>query len=115
MMLPQFNLYYDMLSCTCLLNSGLFIGYFDQIAKGYEKASLARPWSWLRAREYTALLEVSKNILGCKALDLGSGAGYYTRVLLETGASHVTAVDASENMITALGNDARILGVVSKA
>lgn len=91
------------------------MGYFDQIAERYDRASLAWPWSWLRERECAALLDVSKGTYRGKALDLGSGAGYYTRVLLQMGAVHVTAVDASENMIAALGNNARVRGVVSKA
>ena len=37
-MLPQLNLYYDMLSCTCLLNSGLFgllFYYFSAIEPNF--------------------------------------------------------------------------------
>ncbi|MDM5339822.1 class I SAM-dependent methyltransferase [Fictibacillus enclensis] len=35
------------------------------------------------------------------AIDIGCGGGIYTKALLELGANHVTALDFSENMLTA--------------
>ena len=89
--------------------------YFDDVAEKYDAASLAWPWSWLRKVESEAFLSVAGDLSNTKVLDLGSGTGYYTKIFLKLGAQHVTAVDASRQMIATLGDDARITGLVGNA
>ncbi len=80
--------------------------YFDRQATDYNARSESWPWSWLRGRERALVrkfLEAEKPIKS--ALDLGCGAGFYTRLLLELGAEEVLAVDSSEAMLAHLPRD----------
>ncbi|MBF0587929.1 MAG: class I SAM-dependent methyltransferase [Magnetococcales bacterium] len=72
--------------------------YFDGQADSYQQASDAWPWSWLRLREARAVAALLGRVQGHRLLDLGCGAGYYTRYFLARGAVHVVAVDRSAPM-----------------
>ena len=76
--------------------------YFSAVAPGYEVAARSWPWSVFRNIEAQAVRQAIGDIGGANALDLGCGSGYYTRVLLERGARHVTAVDLSNSMLSNL-------------
>ena len=89
--------------------------YFDQVAEFYEENSRIWPWSWLRRRETVSFLDLAGNVSDAKVMDLGAGAGFYSRLMLRQGARHVTAVDASPIMIKALGISEQIKGVASRA
>lgn len=69
------------------------------------------PWSWQRRREADVVALLMGNIRGLYALDLGCGAGFYTRMLLSSGARHVTSVDISPAMVSQLPTE-RVTGVV---
>jgi SAM-dependent methyltransferase len=73
--------------------------YFGAVASGYDDAVRTWPWSIIRRIEARAVRQAIGNIGDANALDLGCGSGYYTRILLETGARHVTAVDLSDPML----------------
>jgi ubiquinone/menaquinone biosynthesis C-methylase UbiE len=49
--------------------------------------------SWL------ACVQEHSEITGIKAVDIGCGGGIYTKALLQLGASHVTGVDFSAEML----------------
>lgn len=88
--------------------------HFENQAAGYEAASRRFPWTWLRRRECAAVMASLGDVRGKRALDLGCGAGYYTRALLAAGAAQVLAVDASPAMIAQLPTE-KVLGRVADA
>lgn len=86
--------------------------YFDGVAAGYQGASTGWIWRGVRRREQAAFLDVLGPVAGRDVLELGCGAGFYTRLLLDQGARHVWAVDFSDQMIAQLptGNITPIVG-----
>jgi SAM-dependent methyltransferase len=79
--------------------------YFNQQAARYQTASTRGAWAWLRSRESRAVLALAGRVDGAEVLELGCGAGFYTRALLARGASHVWAVDRAAEMLRALPRD----------
>jgi SAM-dependent methyltransferase len=79
--------------------------YFNRQAASYQTASTRGPWSWLRSRESRAVLALAGRVDGAEVLELGCGAGFYTRALLARGAVHVWAVDRAAEMLRALPRD----------
>lgn len=79
--------------------------YFDRVAGDYQQASTSPLWGVVRRREQRALLRLTGDIRGAEVLELGCGAGYYTRLLLAAGARHVVACDFSERMLAQLPKD----------
>ena len=76
--------------------------YFDQRANRYRADSASPLWNWQRQREVTGVSSLLSNVCGRQTLDLGCGAGHYTRLLLNLGARHVTSVDFSPEMLKQL-------------
>ena len=83
-------------------DAGKVSSYFARQAAGYFEDSVRRPWSWLRAREAEAVIGLLGDLEGADVLELGCGAGYYTRVLLDRGARHVFATDIVPDMVLQL-------------
>jgi SAM-dependent methyltransferase len=79
--------------------------YFNRRAATYQTASTRGLWSWLRSRESRAVLAFAGRVDGAEVLELGCGAGFYTRALLARGAAHVWAVDRAAEMLRALPHD----------
>ncbi len=67
--------------------------HFRSVASGYDAAGRRWPWSMIRRREMAAFRRLTGPLSGHEVLDLGCGAGHYTRQALADGASHVVAVD----------------------
>lgn len=88
--------------------------FFDKRASVYNCASSRFPWSLQRKRESKIVSGFIGDISGLSALDLGCGAGFYSRLLLSCGAKEVTAVDMSQAMIEHL-NSERITGIVGNS
>lgn len=88
--------------------------HFGQAARGYHHASTQWPWSWLRGREAAALLALVGPVEGRRVLDLGAGAGFYTRRLLQGGARDAVVVDLSPAMVAQVPRD-RTLAIVADA
>jgi SAM-dependent methyltransferase len=78
------------------------VEYFSAQAADYQARSMRFPWAWMRAREWAAVRDLLGEIAGAEILELGAGAGYYTRELIRCGARHVWAVDLSEAMLSRL-------------
>lgn len=76
--------------------------YFDGVAGGYQSASKGGLWSRVRDAEQRSLMDMLGPVSGGDVLELGCGAGFYTRLLLAEGARHVWAVDFSEPMLREL-------------
>ena len=89
--------------------------YFNRQAAAYAGASNRFPWSWLRTRERQSVLKVMGPLHRADVLELGCGAGYYPRVLLQEGAAGVWAVDRAEEMLRHLSGDPRITPVQGDA
>lgn len=87
---------------------------FERKANTYRQRSDAFPWRAIRAAEARAVAAMLGPVDGKTALDLGCGAGFYTRLLLERGAAHVTAVDFSPAMVSALPRSG-VRGIVADA
>jgi SAM-dependent methyltransferase len=81
------------------------IRYFDLQADLYHTKSSNFIWGIQRQREMAAVLSLLGPIEHEEFLELGCGAGFYTRLLLDQGATHVTAVDLSQLMLDQLPND----------
>ena len=75
--------------------------YFDSQAEHYQSDSERFPWSALRSFEARAFLGAIGPVRGKNVLELGSGAGYYTRLMVNHGASRLHAVDISPRMMDA--------------
>ena len=88
--------------------------YFDKVAAGYHTASSKFVWGRIRRQEESVVRRLLGSVDGQDVLELGSGAGYYTRVLLSSGARHVWAVDISQNMLDGLPKD-RVTPVLGDA
>lgn len=56
----------------------------------------------MRDQEQNALMGMLGSVTGRDVLELGCGAGFYTRQLLTAGVSHIWAVDLSEKMLREL-------------
>src|SRR5437870_2253709 len=76
--------------------------YFSEQASEYQAKSMRWPWSWLRAREANAIWSLLGDVRGRDVLELGVGAGFYTRALIERGSRRVWAVDISQAMLDTL-------------
>ena len=76
--------------------------YFSNAASAYQAASRRALWRKVREREARAVVQTIGDVAGRDVLELGCGAGFYTRLLLERGARHVTAVDLSRQMLDQL-------------
>ena len=75
---------------------------FDSRAGHYHEMT-SRGWlGALRRRESAGLFALLGEVRGLDLLELGCGAGYYTRQLVAHGAASVTAVDLSPAMVAAL-------------
>ena len=80
-------------------NNGNVRSHFDAQAGDYVNRWTRWPWSAIRNREADIIRKLLGRIDDLDALDLGCGAGFYTRVLLELGARQVTSVDISPAML----------------
>jgi SAM-dependent methyltransferase len=76
--------------------------YFSARASDYHARSTHFPWSWIRGRESAAVQSQLGDVAGLDVLELGAGAGFYTRELTRRGARQVWAVDISSAMLAAL-------------
>lgn len=79
--------------------------YFDKVATGYQQSSQNPIWGGVRRREQRAFMGLVGDVRGRDVMELGCGAGFYTRLLLSEGASHVHAIDFSQKMLDELPTD----------
>jgi SAM-dependent methyltransferase len=88
--------------------------YFDNSAAQYTERSSSPLWRWQRSRELSAVSIFLGEIKGIDVLDLGCGAGFYTRFCIEGGARQVISVDFSSQMVDQLPKG-RVMPIVSEA
>lgn len=71
--------------------------YFDGIAHSYRKRDA---WAWLRRKEKDLVLKLlPKPVAGGRTLEIATGSGFYTGLLIEQGHTHLTCIDLSPNML----------------
>lgn len=87
--------------------------YFDKKADTYHADTQKFPWSIVRGKEQRAVESLLGDIGGAHFLDLGCGAGFYTRLALSKGVETVVAVDQSAAMISMLPQDERVVPVTA--
>src|SRR5262249_33168463 len=75
---------------------------FSGRASDYQAHSTRFPWAWIRARDLAAVRSLLGVVAGLDVLELGAGAGFYTRELTHGGARRIWAVDISAAMLAAL-------------
>lgn len=90
------------------------VAHFTAHATSYATQSATWPWASLRARELQAVMAAVGPVPAAAVLELGCGAGFYTRALREAGARHVVAVDRTPAMVEQLPTDG-VRGVVGDA
>jgi SAM-dependent methyltransferase len=89
------------------------IKHFGDAAGTYDSQSLSFPWSWIRQVEWCALSGLASHVVGLPVLDLGCGAGLYSRRFRDLGASRVHATDVSSQMISSLEGEENISTTIS--
>ncbi|MDT8914503.1 class I SAM-dependent methyltransferase [Amycolatopsis sp. PS_44_ISF1] len=73
---------------------------FDQLAEAYERSFTELPFRrHIELPSVLAALGAPDGIAGQRALDLGCGSGYYTRLLADLGAEPVVGLDQSAGMV----------------
>ncbi|MBX3020970.1 MAG: methyltransferase domain-containing protein [Bdellovibrionales bacterium] len=77
------------------------IEYFEKRAPSYEARSQRGLWRHVRQREWEAIQHALRPQAGQSVLEIGCGAGFYSRRLHALGLK-VTAVDSSPAMLTTL-------------
>jgi SAM-dependent methyltransferase len=88
--------------------------YFSAQASDYHARSTHFPWVWIRSRELTVVQLLLGEVAGLDVLELGAGAGFYTRELARRGARRIWAVDISDAMLATLPAD-RITPILDDA
>ena len=74
------------------------VKYFDEVASHYQERSQTGFWNQVRNVERRAVLEALDIKPGERVLDVGCGAGFYSRELVKLGA-HVSGIDSSGPML----------------
>jgi 2-polyprenyl-3-methyl-5-hydroxy-6-metoxy-1,4-benzoquinol methylase len=85
------------------------IKHFSGVAKTYNARSLSFPWSWIRSAEWHAISALISDVVGLRMLDLGCGAGLFSRQFRDRGVAEVYAVDACSEMTANLEREKNII------
>ena len=72
--------------------------HFEPLAKNYHKRSEWGVWSYLRHMEVKAVMRALGRLDGARVIDLGCGAGYYTKFLAKNDVRELVAVDLTLGM-----------------
>ena len=82
-----------------MINKKIVYSHFDANAELYKQNSLSFPWSIIRNKESKEVVDLLGNIKNKNILDVGCGAGYYSRLLIKKNAKKVYALDGSKKML----------------
>lgn len=78
------------------------MSYFESRARNYDRDSRRGLWALVRGLEAEVLLSLAGPLRDTEVLELGCGAGFYSRLLADRGAN-ILGVDSSPAMIEQLG------------
>ena len=73
--------------------------YFDKKASNYNYNSYSFPWSIIRNLEAKSVVKLIGNIKNSCVFDIGSGSGFYTKLMINNKAKKVYALDGSKKML----------------
>lgn len=65
----------------------------------YSKCMFKFPWVYLRKYERKKVLNIINNLNLSISLDLGSGPGFFTKLLFDNGSANIYALDKSQEML----------------
>jgi len=82
-----------------MINKKIVYSHFDANAELYKQNSLSFPWSIIRNKESKEVVNLLGNIKNKNILDVGSGSGYYSRLLIKKNAKKVYALDGSKKIL----------------
>ena len=80
------------------------INHFSKISLIYDKKSNSFPWKYIRNFEAKMFKKMISKKKYYKGLDLGSGSGFYTKIL-KKNCKKLVAVDYSSNMLKNIKDD----------
>tara|TARA_B110000196_G_scaffold306324_1_gene304830 strand:- start:3507 stop:4115 length:609 start_codon:yes stop_codon:yes gene_type:complete len=95
-------------------NKKRVFSYFQSKAKNYNSNSTSFPWSIIRKFESKIVLDFIGKVRGIEVLDVGSGSGFYSTLILENKAKKLYAVDNSKEMLKNIENH-KIIKINSNA
>ncbi len=90
------------------------IHHFDKKSEKYDLSSKTLPWSLIRYFESSVILKFAGKIKNKIILDVGSGSGYYSKIMTKNKAKMVFAVDASKKMLNQI-HDKKIKKICQNA
>ena len=73
--------------------------YFDKKASNYNYNSYSFPWSIIRNLEAKNVVKLIGNIKNSCVFDIGSGSGFYTKLMIKNKAKKVYALDGSKKKL----------------
>ena len=73
--------------------------YFDNIASSYSKMSITFPWKIFRSIESHVFRKILKNCDLSNTLELGSGTGFFSKILKSKGCKNLCVIDISIKML----------------
>tara|TARA_Y100001970_G_C14214361_1_gene848751 strand:- start:85 stop:684 length:600 start_codon:yes stop_codon:yes gene_type:complete len=82
-----------------MFNFKKVIQHFDKKSEKYDLSSKTLPWSLIRYFESNIILKLVGKIKNKEILDVGSGSGYYSKIMIKNKAKIVFALDASQKML----------------
>tara|TARA_B100002052_G_C15799181_1_gene560235 strand:- start:577 stop:1176 length:600 start_codon:yes stop_codon:yes gene_type:complete len=82
-----------------MFNFKKVIHHFDRKSEKYDLNSKTLPWSLIRYFESNIILKLVGKIKNKEILDVGSGSGYYSKIMIKNKAKIVFALDASQKML----------------
>ena len=97
-----------------MVNKKSIKSHFSNKAKNYHQKSLVFPWSLIRKNESKIVLNFLGNVRKKNILDVGSGSGYYSRLLAKKKAKKVYALDSSIVMLNSI-NEKNIIKINQSA
>tara|TARA_B100001057_G_C22537802_1_gene828354 strand:+ start:45 stop:638 length:594 start_codon:yes stop_codon:yes gene_type:complete len=78
--------------------------YFDRKSLKYEKNSNSFPWKLIRDYEKDIVISLIGNVKNLSIADVGSGSGFYTKVILKNKPKEIYAIDNSDKMLAQIKN-----------
>ena len=74
--------------------------YFDQKSRSYQSKSSSFPWSMIRKYEKKIILYFLGNIKNLSIVDVGSGSGFYAKMIYKQNPKELYAIDNSAKMLS---------------